>query len=46
MLENRMIAEKYIENNIDHEEYLEYLLEKDDQNYDDEIWEEINKGEK
>lgn len=38
MLENRMIEEDYIEKNNDYDSYLEYLLEKNDENYDDEIY--------
>lgn len=38
MLENRMIEEDYIETNNDYDSYLEYLLEKNDENYDDEIY--------
>lgn len=35
MLENRMVTDDYIETNNDYDSYLEYLLEKDD-----EYWEE------
>jgi hypothetical protein len=38
MLENRMIEEDYIETNNDYDSYLEYLLEKNDENYNDEIY--------
>lgn len=43
MLENKMIIEDdlYIEN--DAEEYLEYLLEEDDRNYEDYIFENMEK---
>lgn len=43
MLENRMLIEDdlYIEN--DAEEYLEYLLEEDDRNYEDYIFENMEK---
>lgn len=42
MLENKMIAdeEMYIEN--DTEEYLEHLLEEDDRQYEDEIFERLS----
>ncbi len=44
MLENRMVLDDdYIENDSNYEDYLEYLAEKDDKNYDDEIWKRINK---
>ncbi len=45
MLENRMIAEAYIEDDIDDEERMRIILERDDQRYEDEVWEEINKEE-
>lgn len=35
MLENRMIVDDYIETNDDYDDYLEYLLEKDDENWED-----------
>ena len=35
MLENRMVTDDYIETNNDYDSYLEHLLEKDD-----EYWEE------
>lgn len=38
MLENRMVEDDYIETNNDYDSYLEYLLEKNDENYDDEIY--------
>ncbi|HJJ15455.1 MAG TPA: hypothetical protein OIM60_03410 [Clostridiaceae bacterium] len=38
MLENRMIEEDYIETNNDYDSYLEYLLGKNDENYNDEIY--------
>ena len=38
MLENRMIEEDYIETNNDYDSYLEYLLEKNDENSNDEIY--------
>lgn len=41
MLENRMVADDYIEANDDYNEYLEYLLEKDDENYENEIFEKV-----
>lgn len=43
MLENKMIIDDdlYIEN--DAEEYLEYLLEEDDRNYEDYIFDEMEK---
>lgn len=42
MLENRMIEEDYIETNNDYDSYLEYLLEKDDEQYEDEIDERLS----
>ncbi len=45
MLENRMIAEAYIEDDIDDEERMRIILERDDQRYEDKVWEEINKEE-
>lgn len=45
MLENRMIAEAFIEDDIDDEERMRIILERDDQRYEDEVWEEINKEE-
>ena len=45
MLENRMIAEAFIEDDIDYEERMRIILERDDQRYEDEVWEEINKEE-
>lgn len=41
MLENRMVLDEelYIEN--DAEEYLEYLSQKEDERYEDEIFEKI-----
>lgn len=42
MLENRMIEEDYIETNNDYDSYLEYLLEKNDENYNDEIYERMS----
>lgn len=42
MLENRMIEEDYIETNNDYDSYLEYLLEKNDENYNDEIYERLS----
>ena len=42
MLENNMVRDElFIEN--DAEEYLEYLLEEDDRNYDDYIFEKMEK---
>lgn len=43
MLENRMVIDDdlYIEN--DAEEYLEYLLEEDDRNYEDYVFENMEK---
>lgn len=43
MLENRMVTDDYIETNNDYDSYLEYLLEKDDEYYEDEIFERLNK---
>jgi len=31
MLENRMVEDDYIETNNDYDEFLKYLLEKDDE---------------
>lgn len=42
MLENRMIEEIYIENDMNYDEYLEHLLEKDDERYEDEIFERLS----
>lgn len=37
MLENRMISEVYIEKDEDYDEYLEFLLEKDDEYWEEDI---------
>ena len=42
MLENRMVEDAYIETNNDYDSYLEYLLEKDDEYYEDEIYERLS----
>ena len=54
MLENRMVEDDYIETNNDgyvtfkddqnndYDSYLEYLLEKDDEQYEDEIYERLS----
>ena len=42
MLENRMVVDDYIETNNDYDSYLEYLLEKDDEHYEDEIYERLS----
>ena len=42
MLENRMVEDDYIETNNDYHSYLEYLLEKDDEHYEDEIYERLS----
>lgn len=42
-LENRMVEEDYIESNKDYDRYLEYLLEKDDEHYEQEIYERLSK---
>lgn len=44
MLENRMLLDEYyIENDEENnEEYLQYLLEKDDERYEDEIFERLS----
>ncbi len=42
MLENRMVIDDYIETNYDYDRYLEYLLEKDDEYYEDEIFERLS----
>lgn len=42
MLENRMVEDDYIETNNDYDEFLEYLLEKDDEYYEDEIFERLS----
>ena len=41
-LENRMVTDDFIETNNDYDSYLEYLLEKDDQHYEDEIYERLS----
>ena len=38
-----MIEEDYIESNKDYDRYLEYLLEKDDEHYEEEIYERLSK---
>ena len=35
-------AKKYIETNNDYDSYLEYLLEKDGEQYEDEIYERLS----
>lgn len=42
MLENRMVEDDYIEKNNDYDSYLEHLLEKDDEHYEDEIYERLS----
>lgn len=42
MLENRMIAEAFIEDDIDDEERMRIILERDDQRYEDEINERLS----
>lgn len=42
MLENRMVEDDYIETNNDYDRYLEYLLEKEDEQYEDEIYERLS----
>lgn len=42
MLENRMVVEDYIETNNDYDSYLEHLLEKDDEHYENEIYERLS----
>lgn len=42
MLENRMIAEAYIEDDIDDEERMRIILERDDQRYEDKINERLS----
>ena len=37
MLENRMVIDDYIETNNDYDSYLEYLLEKDDEYWEEDI---------
>lgn len=37
MLENRMVEDDYIETNNDYDSYLQYLLEKDDEYWEEEI---------
>lgn len=37
MLENRMVTDDYIETNKDYDSYLEFLLEKDDEYYEEEF---------
>ena len=41
-LENRMVTDDYIETNNDYDSYLEHLLEKDDEYYEDEIFERMS----
>ena len=41
-LENRMVSDDYIETNTDYDSYLEHLLEKDDEQYEDEIYERLS----
>lgn len=41
-LENRMVVDDYIETNKDDDSYLKHLLEKDDEKYEDEIFERLN----
>lgn len=42
MLENKMVVDDYIETNKDCDSYLEHLLEKDDEYYEDEIFERLS----
>ena len=43
MLENRMVLDElYIEIDTNYEDYLEYLYEKDDLDYEDEIFERLS----
>ncbi len=42
MLENRMVEDDYIETNNDYDRYLEHLLEKDDEYYEDKIYERLS----
>lgn len=42
MLENRMVEDDYIEINNDYDSYIEHLLEKDDEQYEDEIYERLS----
>lgn len=37
MLENRMVTDDYIETNNDYDSYLEYLLEKDDEYWEEDL---------
>ena len=37
MLENRMVIDDYIETNNDYDSYLQHLLEKDDEYWEDDI---------
>ena len=41
MLENRMVTDDFIDEDYDYDEYLEYLYEKDDERYDEEIFERL-----
>ena len=41
MLENRMVEDDYIETNNDYDSYID-LLEKDDEQYEDEIYERLS----
>ncbi len=42
MLENRMVEDDYIETNNDYDSYIEHLLEKDDEQYEGEIYERLS----
>lgn len=42
MLENRIVEDDYIETNNDEDSYIQHLLEKDDEYYEDEIFERIS----
>ncbi len=41
MIENRLITEAYIEDDTNYEERMKFLLEKDDKDYEDEIFEKL-----
>ena len=42
MLENRMVEDDYIETNNDYDKYLEHLLEKDDEYYEEDYIDDYN----
>lgn len=42
MLENRMVADDYIKENSKYDSYLEHLSEREDENYEDKIFERLS----